>query len=78
MEEATPATERMYTVGETCEALGIGRTKFYALVNDGQLTAVNINPGARYKRVGEKGPRRALRVAASEIEAFKKRNSVAI
>jgi predicted DNA-binding transcriptional regulator AlpA len=67
----------MLTVNEVCAQIGIGRMTFYKLVNTGALTAINVNPAATAaKRLGERGPRRSLRVQQSEVTAFLKRNSV--
>ena len=62
----------MVTAAEACTQLGIGKTKFYDLINKGELTAVDLSPGApaRSRRVGEKGKRRVLRVAQAEIDRY--------
>jgi len=74
-----PTTETgakvMLTVAEVCEQLGIGRTKFYTLVNRGEITAVDVNAAPK-RRVGERGPRRSIRVEQSVVDAFKSRNQV--
>lgn len=68
---------RMLTVNEACDYIGVKRTKFYALLASGEFAGVvNVNPGAARKRVGEKGPRRSLRVPQSTLDAFNKRNAV--
>lgn len=72
----TEAAPRMLTVAEVCDQLGIGRTKFYTLVNRGELTAIDVNAAPAKRRVGERGPRRSIRVAQSVVDDFKKRNTV--
>lgn len=69
---------RMVTVAEVCEQLGIGKTKFYALINAGELAAVDVSPNKPKapRRVGETGHRRALRVEQAEIDRFKKERAV--
>jgi predicted DNA-binding transcriptional regulator AlpA len=66
----------MLTVAEVCGQLGIGRTKFYTLVNRGELAAVDVNAAPK-RLVGQRGPRRSIRVAQSVVDAFKSRNQVA-
>ena len=65
----------MLTVNEVCGQLGIGKTKFYDLINKGELEAVNVNPAPK-RLVGERGPRRSLRVEQSAVDAYKARNRV--
>lgn len=67
---------RMLTVREVCDQLGIGRTKFYALVRSGELSAINVNPAPR-RRVGQPGPRPSIRVEQADVDAFKARNQLA-
>lgn len=76
MTDTSPESDPLFTVTEACELLHIGRSKFFRLVREGSLTAINVNPAAKYKRVGDRGPKRILRVAQSEIDRFKKDNSV--
>lgn len=57
-------------VDEACEQLGIGKSKFYELIRKGELAAYDVN-GVPKRRVGEKGPRRSLRVDQAEIDRFK-------
>lgn len=64
-----PQQSRMVTVVDACDQLGIKKTKFYALVNTGELAAVDIN-GVEKRRVGETGRRRSLRVSQAEINRF--------
>jgi excisionase family DNA binding protein len=47
----------MVTVPEACNALGVGRTHFYAMVNQGLIRTV---------RIGSK----AVRVPVAELEAL--------
>jgi predicted DNA-binding transcriptional regulator AlpA len=67
---------RMLTVAEVCEQLGIKRTKFYTLVNRGELTAIDVNAAPAKRRVGERGPRRSIRIEQAVVDAFKARNQV--
>jgi excisionase family DNA binding protein len=77
-----PATDaedpRMRTAAEVCAQLRIGKTKFYELINSGELTAHDVSGGAPKgpRRVGEKGRRRSLRVPQSDIDAFLARSRV--
>lgn len=67
-----PTTEdRMLTAEEVREQLGIKKTKFYELVNSGQIEAFDIN-GVEGQpcRPGRPGPRRSLRVRQSEVNRF--------
>ena len=66
-----PQRSRGLGVEEACEQLGIKRTTFYRLIRAGQLRAYDLN-GAPKRRVGEKGPRRSLRVEQAEIDRFKR------
>lgn len=66
----------MLTSAEVMRQLGIKRTKFYDLLRAGELTAVNVNPAAVKRHVGERGPRRSIRIAKSEVDAFKARNRI--
>ena len=68
-----PATDaadpRMLTAAEVCAQLRIGKTKFYELLNKGELYAIDVSGGAPKgpRRVGQTGRRRSLRVPQSEI-----------
>jgi excisionase family DNA binding protein len=69
-----PQATRMVTVNEVCEQLNIGRTKFYDLVNKGELpiydlSGSNRNPGPA--RRGER--RRVIRVDQADVDALKAR-----
>jgi excisionase family DNA binding protein len=75
MTNPTATTPVMLTVAEVCVQLGIGRTKFYTLINRGELVAVDVNAAPK-RRVGERGPRRSIRVEQSVVTAFKERNQV--
>jgi len=66
---------RMVTVVEVCEQLGIGKTKFYDLVNKGELAVIDIN-GVGKRLPGEIGRRRSIRVEQTAVDAFKARNRV--
>lgn len=47
----------LLSVGEACEALSIGRTTLYGLMQNGRIAAV---------RIGKRG----VRIAAGEVERF--------
>jgi excisionase family DNA binding protein len=68
----------MVTAAEACTQLRIGKTKFYDLINKGELIAVDVSggPPKEPRRVGQTGRRRSLRVPQSEINAFLARNKV--
>lgn len=38
---------RLLTINETCERLSIGRTKFYRLVNDGEIKVLKLGGNHR-------------------------------
>ena len=59
-------TPRLLTSAEVREQLGIGTTKFYKLVDAGELTPVRLPSPT--------GARRELRFEQSEIDAFIDRN----
>lgn len=66
-----PQTTRMVTVTEVCAQLGIGKTKFYDLVNQGELPIHDLSgsgqgPGATRK--GER--RRVIRVEQADVDAY--------
>lgn len=62
---------RMVDAAEARRQLGIGKTKFYALVRTGELHVHDISPNKPgLRRVGEKGHRRVLRVAQAEIDRY--------
>jgi excisionase family DNA binding protein len=72
---AEPAEGQMRTVAEVCRQLKIGRTKFYDLVNKGELTPFDISGGPR-KTPGpapKGGRRRTIRVEQADVDAFKAR-----
>lgn len=46
---APPALKRTYRIKEACEALGIGRTKLYEMINRGELSTLSIG-GSRLIR----------------------------
>lgn len=65
----------MVTVVEAMDQLGIKKTKFYELVNSGELRAVDIN-GVEKRPVGQTGRRRSLRVSQAEIDRFLRERAV--
>jgi excisionase family DNA binding protein len=71
----TSEADRLVTKAEACKLLGIRHTTFYKLINRGELTAIDVS-GAPKRLIGQPGPRRSLRVALSEIEAFKTRHEI--
>lgn len=62
----------MVTAADARTQLGIGKTKFYALVRAGELHVHDVSPNRPEgpRRVGEKGHRRVLRVAQAEIDRY--------
>lgn len=69
--------KEMLTVTEVCRQLGVGRTKFYNLINKGELSVVNVNPAPK-KLVGQRGPRRSIRVRQSAVDEYKDRNTITV
>jgi len=65
----------MLTSAEAMAQLGIKKTKFYKLIRTGELKVHNINPAPK-RLVGERGPRRSIRIEQAEIDDFKARNCV--
>lgn len=66
---------RLVTVNEVCAQLGIKKTKFYALVNQGALPIYDVSGSNRAPgpaRAGER--RRVIRVNQADIDAFLMRN----
>jgi predicted DNA-binding transcriptional regulator AlpA len=71
-------TERLLTLAEAQTVLGIGKTKMYELINDGEIETVDVSAGEPKpaRRIGDKGPRPSRRVAESEIQRYIDRNRV--
>lgn len=69
-------TDRLLTLPEAQTILGIGKTKMYELVNEGEIETVDVSKGDPKppRRVGDKGPRRSLRIQESEIGRYIERN----
>ena len=63
---------RLITVREATGQLGIGRTKFYELLRQGEFSVYNLNSAPRgHMRKGQKRP--AIRVDQAEVDAYKAR-----
>jgi hypothetical protein len=65
-------------VAEACEQLGIGKTRFYELLNAGEITVVDISPDRpkQPRPIGTPGRRRTLRVEQSVIDAYIERGRI--
>jgi hypothetical protein len=63
---------QMVTAAEARAQLKIGKTKFYDLINAGELHAHDISPNrpSGPRRVGDKGHRRVLRISQAEIDRY--------
>lgn len=69
----------MLTVTEVCTQLRIGKTKFYGLINSGELEAVDVSGrNAASRRVGQPGRRRTLRIERAQVDAYIERNRVPV
>jgi predicted DNA-binding transcriptional regulator AlpA len=71
-----PQPLRLVTVGEVCEQLAIGRTKFYELCQQGAFTVYNLNSSAPRGPVRKGQKRPAIRVDQAEIDAYLIRSKV--
>jgi excisionase family DNA binding protein len=68
---------RMVTVTEVCAQLGIGKTKFYDLVNKGELAVHDVSGSDREPGPARKGQRRrSIRVQQADVDAFLMRTRV--
>jgi excisionase family DNA binding protein len=66
-----PQATRLVTVNEVCEQLGIKKTKFYHLVNKGELSVYDLSGSSRKPGPARKGERRrVIRVAQADIDAY--------
>jgi hypothetical protein len=76
--EAPEAPERHLTLAETQAILGIGKTRMYELIKDGEIERVDISRNAtgQARPVGGKGPRPSWRIPESQIRAYIERNRV--
>lgn len=74
---ATP-TRALLTLAEAQELLGIGKTKMYELINNGEISTVDVSSGEpkAARRVGESGPRPSRRIEWAELERYIERNRV--
>ena len=71
-----PQPSRLIKVSEAIAQLGIGRTKFYELLHQGEFTVYNLNSAPRGPV--QKGQRRpAIRVDQAEVDAYRGRIKVA-
>ena len=74
----SPEPDRLLTLAEVMTRLGIGKTKLYELINDGEIETVDVSRGEPKpaRRIGAKGPRPSRRVAESEIQRYIAANRV--
>ena len=74
----SPEPDRLLTLAEVMTRLGIGKTKLYELINDGEIETVDVSRGEpkAARRIGDKGPRPSRRVAESEIQRYIAANRV--
>jgi predicted DNA-binding transcriptional regulator AlpA len=64
-------SSRMLTVAEARGQIGVGASKFYELIREGAIEAVDLNRvQGEYARPGRPGKRRALRVSQAEIDRY--------
>jgi excisionase family DNA binding protein len=67
----------MVTVASVCGQLGIGKTKFYDLVNKGELPVHDVSGSDAEPGPARRGQRRrAIRVQQADVDAFLKRTRV--
>jgi predicted DNA-binding transcriptional regulator AlpA len=71
-----PQPSRLITVREACGQLGIGRTKFYELCQQGVFSVFNLNSDAPRGPVRKGQQRPAIRVEQAEVDAYKARIKV--
>ena len=71
-------TRALLTLTEAQEVLGIGKTKMYELINNGEIKTVDVSSGEpkAARRVGDKGPRPSRRIEWAEIDRYIKDNRV--
>ena len=71
-------TRALLTLTEAQELLGIGKTKMYELINDGEIKTVDVSSGQpkAARPVGERGPRASRRIEWAELERYIERNRV--
>jgi len=70
-----PQPSRLITVSEAIAQLGIGRTKFYELLQQGEFSVYNLNSAPRGPiRKGQRRP--VIRVEQAEVDAYKARIKV--
>jgi len=71
-------TDRLYTLAEVQKLLGIGKTRMYELINNGEIGTVDVSSGKpkQPRRVGDTGPRPSRRITAADLNAYIKRNKV--
>jgi excisionase family DNA binding protein len=67
----------MITVTEVCAQLGVGKTKFYDLVNKGELAVHDVSGSGTEPGPNRKGHRRrSIRVQQADVDAFLMRSRV--
>ena len=71
-------TDRLLTLAEAQEVLGIKKTKMYELINGREIETVDVSAGEPKpaRPVGEPGPRASRRIQESEIKRYVERNRV--
>jgi predicted DNA-binding transcriptional regulator AlpA len=71
-----PPPSRLIKVSEAIAQLGIGRTKFYELCQQGEFSVFNLNSGAPRGPVRKGQKRPSIRVDQAEVDAYKARIKV--
>lgn len=71
-------TDRLLTLAEAQEVLGIGKTKMYELINGREIETVDVSSGEpkAARPVGKPGPRASRRIRQSDLDAYIERNRV--
>lgn len=65
-----PQSSRLITVRAACAQLGIGRTKLYELIHQGEFASFNLNADAPRGPI-RKGQRRpSIRLDQAEVDAY--------
>jgi predicted DNA-binding transcriptional regulator AlpA len=69
--------QRLITVAQAAEQLGIGKTRLYELIHAGEIATIELPspsgaPGRQY--VGETGAKASRRIEQAEVDAFIERH----
>ena len=69
---AEAPVDRGLTLAEVQAILGIGKTKMYELINNGDIETFDPSGGGPKpaRRVGDKGKRASRRIRQSEVDRF--------